>query len=329
MDLSRYDFALPPELIAQKPLEERAASRMLVLNRAAGSWEDRQFRELPQFIRPGDCLVLNDSRVFPSRLLAGRTEVLLLHPVSADRRDWAALVRPGRRLGVGEKVQFSDELAVEIVDRAELGERVVRLHCSSDIDAAIERTGHVPLPPYIKRPDEETDRERYQTVYARERGSAAAPTAGLHFTPEILDLCRRAGADVATVTLHVGLGTFAPLRERQVARGKLHEERYSIDSDQAARIRDAARRIAVGTTSVRALETAARAPSSRATDLFIQPGFEFRSTNALITNFHLPQSSLLILVCALAGTDFILAAYRHAIESRYRFYSYGDCMLIL
>jgi S-adenosylmethionine:tRNA ribosyltransferase-isomerase len=345
VDLSQCDYELPEELIAQRPLERREDSQMLVLYRAEGRWEDRRFVELPDFLRAGDCLVLNNSRVIPSRLyghrlgvralavgrnnpkrrehLSGRVEVFLLHPVSADRREWRALVRPGRKMRAGEIVWFDDGLEAQIVEHGELGERTLRFN--GDVDAALERIGHVPLPPYIRRADEPFDRERYQTVFAREKGSVAAPTAGLHFTPEILDRCRAAGAEIAYVTLHVGLGTFQPVHEGH----KLHSEHYEIAPEEERKIRAAARRVAVGTTSVRTIETAARGGLRGETDLFITPGFEVRLTDAMLTNFHLPRTSLLLLVCAFAGTELALAAYRHAVERRYRFYSYGDCMLVL
>ncbi len=347
MNLSEFDYELPEELIAQRPLERREDSRMLVLYRGERRWEDRRFVEFPSFLRAGDCLVLNNSRVIPSRLyghragtrslpigknnpkrreyLSGRVEVFLLQPVSADRRDWKALVRPGRKMRVGEIVVFDGGLEAEIVDRGELGERTLRF-VEGDLDEALERIGHVPLPPYIRRADEASDRERYQTVFAKEKGSVAAPTAGLHFTTEILDQCRRAGAEIAYVTLHVGLGTFQPIHTEEVTQHRLHVERYEITAENEAKIQAAARRVAVGTTSVRALETGG---SRGETDLFIYPGFEFRMTGAMLTNFHLPGTSLLLLVCALAGRDFVLEAYRHAVEQRYRFYSYGDCMLII
>jgi S-adenosylmethionine:tRNA ribosyltransferase-isomerase len=349
VNLSEFDYELPEELIAQRPLERREDSRMLVLYRAEQRWEDRRFVELPGFLQPGDCLVLNNSRVIPSRLfghragvrslpigknnpkrreyLSGRVEVFLLEPVSADRRTWTALVRPGRKMRVGEVIEFDQGVKAEILERGELGERTLRFSC--DIDQELERIGHVPLPPYIHRADEAMDRERYQTVFAREKGSVAAPTAGLHFTPEILDQCRAAGADVAYVTLHVGLGTFQPLHTEEVVGHKLHAERYDIDAENAAKIEAAGRRVAVGTTSVRTLETSARQGLRGETGLFIYPGFEFQRTGGMLTNFHLPRTSLLLLVCALAGRDFVLSAYRHAVEQRYRFYSYGDCMLIL
>ena len=305
---------------------------MLVLYREEQRWEDRRFVEFPSFLRPGDCLVLNDSKVIPSRLFGHRpgahVEVFLLQPVSADRRDWKALVRPGRKMRVGEVVVFENDLKAEIVDRGELGERTLRFF-EGDVDSELERIGHVPLPPYIRRPDEPADRERYQTVFAKEKGSVAAPTAGLHFTPEILEQCRQAGAEIAYVTLHVGLGTFQPIHGEEIIGQRLHAEPYEITAENEARIRSAARRVAVGTTSVRTLESAARQGPRGDTELFIYPGFDFRITGAMLTNFHLPRTSLLLLVCAFAGKDLALAAYRHAVEQRYRFYSYGDCMLIV
>jgi S-adenosylmethionine:tRNA ribosyltransferase-isomerase len=355
MDVSDFDYHLPEELIAQQPLTDRAASRMLVVHRGSGRWEDRVFRDLPSFLGPGDCLVLNDSRVIPARLfghragtrslpigkrnpkrheyLSGQVEVLLLRPVSGDGREWSALVRPGRKMRTGELIRFGDGLEAEIVARAEYGERTLRFHGDEDLYAAFDRLGHIPLPPYIHRPEDAADRERYQTVFAKDRGSAAAPTAGLHFTNEVLDACRARGADIAYVTLHVGLGTFQPLHAEQVEQAKLHPERYSVTEENAARMRDARRLVAVGTTSIRTVESLLRdgEMSARAgeTDIFIFPGFRFRGVGAMLTNFHLPRSSLLLLVCAFAGTDLALGAYRHAVEQKYRFYSYGDCMLVL
>jgi S-adenosylmethionine:tRNA ribosyltransferase-isomerase len=352
VDLADFDYHLPEELIAQEPLADRAASRMLVVYRSEKRWEDRGFREFPEFLRPGDCLVLNDSRVFPARLfghrcgvkslpvgknnpkrdefLSGEVEVFLLRPVSADGRDWEALVRPGRKMRVGERVRFEGRLEGEIVARGEFGERTVRFTGAEDLFTAFERIGHVPLPPYIKRSDEAADRERYQTVFAREKGSVAAPTAGLHFTGEILDRCRAGGAEIARVTLHVGLGTFQPLHEEQVEKAKLHCERYAVPPEAEAAIRAAGRVVAVGTTSVRTVESAwGSGRMSGETDIFIYPGYQFLRTGAMLTNFHLPRTSLLLLVAAFAGKDLALAAYRHAVESNYRFYSYGDCMLIV
>ena len=336
MLLSDFDYDLPKERIAEKPLAERSASRMLVVDRRAGTWQDRRFVDLPEYVKQGDCLVLNDTKVFPARLLGhragfeGRAEVFLLEPISPDRRNWRALVRPGRKLRSGDRVVFGDDFEAEILGRGERGERIVHLHCSSDVDAAIDKAGHVPLPLYIHRPDTPDDLGRYQTVFARHRGSVAAPTAGLHFTTDILDRCRAAGADIASVTLHVGLGTFQPLEHEVVEQNRLHAERYEVTEEDALRIRAAGRRIAVGTTSVRVMESIERSGKlSGSTSLFIYPGFEFRATDAMLTNFHLPRSSLLLLVSALAGRELTLAAYRHAVESGYRFYSYGDCMLIV
>ncbi len=337
MLLSEFDYALPPELIAQQPLEDRAASRMLVLDRARASWEDRRFTDFPSYLHPGDCLALNDSRVFPSRLIGrrehgtGQVEVFLVRPLGD--LTWEALVHPGRKMRTGERIPISDDLTAEIIARGEHGQRTVRLCLRDglDLDEVLDRVGHTPLPPYIRRPDTQSDRARYQTVYARGRsckdgGSVAAPTAGLHFTPEILDRCRAAGAEIARVTLHVGLGTFQPLHTEVIEDVRLHKERFEV-TEEAARAMDRSERVvAVGTTSVRAIESGGFQPE---TDLFIAPGFSFRRTGALLTNFHLPRSSLLVLVCALAGTELTLAAYRHAVEQRYRFFSYGDCMLIL
>jgi S-adenosylmethionine:tRNA ribosyltransferase-isomerase len=330
MRLSDFDYALPGDLIAQEPPQERDAARMLVLHRDTQTWEDRTFRDLPEYLRPGDCLVLNQSRVLPSRLIAGRNEVMLLEAVSSDARDWRALVRPGRKIRTGDRVRFDERCAVEILSQGERGERTIRFIGDEDPYASIDRLGHMPLPPYIKRPDRPEDRDRYQSVFARERGSVAAPTAGLHFTPEILTQSQNAGAEIAHVTLHVGLGTFQPIDREDFENHQLHYERYAIADESWRTIESAPRVIAVGTTSVRTIESAATLKqTSGVTNLFIYPGYRFRRVDAMLTNFHLPKSSLLLLVCALAGTDFALAAYRHAVESRYRFFSYGDCMLIL
>jgi S-adenosylmethionine:tRNA ribosyltransferase-isomerase len=337
--LSDFDYELPEELIAQEPPPERDAARMLVVDRAGQRFEDRRFREFPSFLGEGDCLVLNDSRVLPSRLFGhrekagepgGAVEMLLLEPVSEDPREWRALVRPGRKLRKGEVVRFDDGFSAEIVGRGERGERTVRFTGGDDVYSAIDRLGHMPLPPYIKRGDRPEDRERYQTVFARERGSVAAPTAGLHFTGEILDQSRRAGAQVARVTLHVGLGTFQPIDREDFESHALHFERYSIGEDAWRAIEAATRVVAVGTTSVRTLESAAASGAhAGSTNLFIHPGYQFQRVGAMLTNFHLPRTSLLLLVCAFAGSELALAAYRHAVLQRYRFFSYGDCMLIL
>lgn len=327
---------------------------MLVLNREQQTFEDHCFRDLPRYLRPGDCLVLNQSKVFPSRLfgrragvhslavgkrnpkrqehLSGQVEVFLLRTVSADAKTWEALVRPGRKLAVGERIRF-DEAEVEIVGRGEFGLRTLRFEYAGDIWTLLNRIGHVPLPPYIKRADTPDDRDRYQTVFASEVGSVAAPTAGLHFTPEVLQACHDAGAEIARVTLHVGLGTFQPLHAEQLSDVKLHAEHYEISPEASARIRAAQRRVVIGTTSVRTLESGALRnhlmPGSGETDLFISPGFSFQATDVLLTNFHLPGSSLLMLVCAFAGYELTMRAYQHALAEKYRFFSYGDCMLVL
>lgn len=391
MLVSDFDYHLPPELIAQAPLADRAASRLLCLDRSSGRWEDLRFRDLPSRLRPGDLLVLNDTRVFPARLFArraglhaqpvsqrnpaareflhGRIEVLLTRLVaapqigpfgnhgsghdfsradsaangagaSAPAQTWQALVRPGRKIGVGEKLFFGehDELQAEVIARGDCGERTLRFAPVEDFFGLLDRLGHVPLPPYIARADREADRDRYQTVYARARGSVAAPTAGLHFTPAVLEQIRERGIETAHITLHVGLGTFQPVRAERVEDHRLHTESYSISAgaaQQMSRALDQKRRVvAVGTTTVRTLEFVARENGGRIVagdgeaDIFIYPGFDFRITGALLTNFHLPQSTLLMLVCAFAGRDRTLAAYGHAVRQRYRFYSYGDCMFI-
>jgi len=358
-----FDFHLPEELIAQEPLATRSDSRMLHLQRATGAFEDREFLDLPDLLRPDDLLVVNNSRVFPARLfghrsgsrsqpvsprnpaakefLQGRVEVLLTRQLAPF--EWQALVRPGRKIGVGEKIGFGEkhDLEAEVVSRGDFGERILRFAPVPDFFAAVDKVGHVPLPPYIAREDRSEDRERYQTVYARPeaRGSVAAPTAGLHFTPEVLVKIRARGIEIAEITLHVGLGTFQPLHVENIEEHKMHRESFSIPEDVAARINralDEQRRIvAVGTTTVRTLEYSARQTadgriqvSSGEADIFIYPGFEFGVIGALLTNFHLPQSTLLMLVSAFAGRDNILRAYQHAVAERYRFFSYGDCMLI-
>jgi S-adenosylmethionine:tRNA ribosyltransferase-isomerase len=343
LDLSQFNYHLPESSIAQEPLPDRAGSRMLVLYRRERRWEDRSFREFPQFLA-GDCLVLNDSKVFPARLLgrragvhslpvgknnpkrwqnlSGQVEVLLIKPDSDDAKTWTALVHPGRKMRVGERIAFGDTEA-EIIGRDKYGERTVRFHYDGDIYELFETIGHVPLPPYMKRPGTPADHERYQTVFAHHTGSVAAPTAGLHFTLEILEACRQRGAEIAYVTLHVGLGTFQPVRGES-----LHAERFHVTEGNAEKIRKARRVVCVGTTAVRTVESMCLGRTGE-TDLFIRPGFQFQRTDAMLTNFHLPQSSLLMLVCAFGERDFVLTAYQHAVKSGYRFYSYGDCMLIV
>lgn len=304
---------------------------MLVLDRASQTWQDRHFRDLPGFLQTGDLIVFNNSRVFKSRLIGhraghtGRVEIFLAEQLGDT---WRALVRPGRKLPDGTVVEFAPGFHAVIEERLEHGERRVRLY-ADDQWIAIEAHGHVPLPPYIRRPDEAVDSERYQTVFARERGSVAAPTAGLHFTPEIIEQCEAAGAIRAEVTLHVGLGTFQPLYSQTVEENELHTERFQVDAKAAGQLDQAQRVIAVGTTAVRTIESFYKFGNAGQTNLFIYPGVNFQRVDAMLTNFHLPQSSLLVLVAAFAGHDFAMAAYRHAVAQRYRFFSYGDCMLIL
>lgn len=301
---------------------------------------DDQFANFASYVGPGDCLVLNSTRVFPARMHGRRNsktgaeiEVFLVRALPGDGTAWRALTRPAKRVRTGDSILFDENLRAEVTEAGEYGERTLRFFANEPLEDIFERVGSVPLPPYIHRPPDAADRERYQTVYAQKKGSAAAPTAGLHFTPEMLEQCRAAGADLAFVTLHVGLGTFAPLRETDVEKVQLHEEYFEIEAPQAAKMRAATRLICVGTTSVRTVETAMLRgglhPMQGETNLFISPGFPFRATNALLTNFHLPQSSLLILVSAFTGKELALKAYQHAVAERYRFFSYGDCMLIL
>lgn len=336
--LSDFDYHLPEELIAQEPLADRSASRMLVVSRERQAFHDDQFRNFPRFLRPGDCLVLNDTKVFPARLTGRRNtatgaevEVFLIRPL-AERTQWLALVKPGKRVRVGDRILFDAELEAEVVASGEFGERHLRFISPEPLDQVFDQLGKIPLPPYIHREPDQQDRERYQTVFARQRGSVAAPTAGLHFTPEILAECEQVGTRIARVTLHVGLGTFQPLREQEVEKATLHSEHFEISEENAAIMRDAKRLLCVGTTSTRTLETALQRGRLRAmegeTNLFIYPGYQFRGVGAMLTNFHLPQSSLLLLVSAFGGQDLIRSAYEHAVKERYRFFSYGDCMLI-
>lgn len=340
MLVSDFDYDLPEELIAQAPPRERGSSRMLVVSRSEQSLRDDQFANFASYVGPGDCLVLNSTRVFPARMHGRRNsktgaeiEVFLVRALPGDGTAWRALTRPAKRVRTGDSILFDENLRAEVTEAGEYGERTLRFFANEPLEDIFERVGSVPLPPYIHRPPDAADRERYQTVYAQKKGSAAAPTAGLHFTPEMLEQCRAAGADLAFVTLHVGLGTFAPLRETDVEKVQLHEEYFEIEAPQAAKMRAATRLICVGTTSVRTVETAMLRgglhPMQGETNLFISPGFPFRATNALLTNFHLPQSSLLILVSAFTGKELALKAYQHAVAERYRFFSYGDCMLIL
>jgi len=362
VQVSDFHYHLPHDLIAQEPLADRSASRMLHVEKSSGRLSDRRFLDFPDLLRSTDLLVFNNTRVLPARLygrragiqsqplsphnpaardfLQGRVEVLLIRQISTDPNDWECLVRPGRKILVGERLFFgeNDELQAEVIARASFGERKIRFLPVHDFFSRLEQFGHIPLPPYIARPDSPADRERYQTVYAEARGSVAAPTAGLHFTPEILARIRERGIETANITLHVGLGTFQPVRVERVEEHKLHSESYSITAEAAAKIAGALRAsrrvVAVGTTTVRALEHAAQRGSGTVSagqgeaNIFIYPGYDFRVVSALLTNFHLPQSTLLMLVSALGGGKNILRAYQHAIAARYRFYSYGDCMYL-
>ena len=339
MKTADFDFHLPEELIAQTPLERRDASRLLTLDKTTGAVAHHHFYDLPRFLRPGDCLVLNDSRVLPARLIGrrptgGACEVLLLVDKGGDL--WECLVRPGRKLKPGSQIIFGDGQLIAVIE-AELedGKRAVRFRYQGIFLEILERLGRMPLPPYIKA--ELQDQERYQTVYSKVAGSAAAPTAGLHFTPELLDEIRKMGVKVCYVTLHVGLGTFRPVKTEDIRDHKMHSEFCTISGETADIINDTkkngGRVICVGTTSCRVVESFAAEDGSMTersgwTDIFIYPGYKFKVLDALITNFHLPQSTLIMLVSALAGREHVLAAYDEAIRERYRFFSFGDAMII-
>jgi S-adenosylmethionine:tRNA ribosyltransferase-isomerase len=340
---SDFEFDLPPEQIAQFPSERRDRSRLLVVERETRELRHRVFVDLAELFSPGDALVLNETRVFPARLLGrraggGAAEVLLLHPTSGGSEEWTALVRPGAKLRPGRVVEIGPELSVEVLDVTPGGERVVRLLTDLPVDEALERYGEVPLPPYVRRSASGEDRERYQTVYARERGSVAAPTAGLHFTPELLGRIEQRGVRLVRLVLHVGVGTFRPVEEEDPSRHPMHSERFSVAAEAADAI-NAARAgggavWAVGTTTVRTLESVADPdgrvhPGSGWTDIFIRPPYRFRAVDRLITNFHLPRSTLLMLVAAFAGYDLTMSAYREAVRSGYRFFSYGDAMVVV
>ncbi|HUQ49597.1 MAG TPA: tRNA preQ1(34) S-adenosylmethionine ribosyltransferase-isomerase QueA [Terriglobales bacterium] len=364
MLLYDFDFHLPQELIAQTPPVNRDGAKMLRMYKASSKLDDLEFRHLPELLKTGDLLVFNNTKVFPARLfgcrsghlsqpvsqknpaaagfLKGKVEVLLTRQLSEF--EWLALVHPGRKIGIGEKLFFSAigdgpaVLEAEVIDRGTFGERTLRFRPVPDFFAVVEKIGHIPLPPYINRQDSASDRERYQTVFAKDRGSVAAPTAGLHFTPEILDTISRRGIETAAITLHVGLGTFQPLRKETVEENRLHREAFDISTQAAEQINRAKaegrRVIAVGTTTTRTLEFAAQSSGGKITasqgdaDIFIYPGFRFQVIDALLTNFHLPRSSLLMLVSAFAGGENVLRAYEHAVKERYRFFSYGDCMFV-
>ncbi|HXN97479.1 MAG TPA: tRNA preQ1(34) S-adenosylmethionine ribosyltransferase-isomerase QueA [Candidatus Acidoferrales bacterium] len=362
MEVSDLDFDLPPELIAQHPLDERDASRMLVIDRVPGSTQDRQFRDFPEILRGDELIVLNNARVLPARLFGRRVgvrsekpgadsgarnehlsasiEVLLVRQIESSL--WEALVRPGRKIPVGERIIFGDgELEARVESRGGYGLRLMRFTSKAGFHEALARLGHIPLPPYIKRADEPRDRERYQTVYARQGSAVAAPTAGLHFTPKILERLRVRGIETAEITLDVGLGTFEPVRTERLEDHQIHAESYEVSEAAAQAITNAKSKgrpvMAIGTTVVRALEDAAEKSSERGVlispgtaeaDIFIYPGKPIRVVDQLLTNFHLPRSTLLALVATLVGRERILRAYGHAVGAGYRFYSYGDCMLI-
>ena len=336
-----FYFDLPPELIAQTPIERRDASRLLVLDKTSGAWQHRHFYELPDFLRPGDCLILNDSRVLPARLLGerlpggGACEVLLL--IDRGEKTWECLVRPGKKLRRGALLSFGGgELTAEVTDELPSGNRLVRFSYEGIFLEVLERLGKMPLPPYIKA--ELQDRERYQTVYSKVTGSAAAPTAGLHFTKELLQKIADMGVGLGYVTLHVGLGTFRPVKAEEITDHEMHSEYCVIPQETAALINETKRRggrvICVGTTSCRTVESWAgedghMEPHAGWTNIFIYPGYRFKVLDGLVTNFHLPESTLIMLVSALAGREHVLAAYEEAVRERYRFFSFGDAMLIL
>lgn len=348
MLLSEFDFDLPDELIAQEPLAERDASRMLALDKGGASFTDHRFLELPELLSPGDVLVINDTQVFPARLIGHRildgkagAQVEALLSKRLGENLWEAIARPGRALGIGNRVSFGgDELMAEVVGIKEDGRRVFRFECRDSFDRIIDRIGNSPLPPYIKRSYEEgisLKDPRYQTIYAASRGAIAAPTAGLHFTERVFERLEERGVEIVRITHHVGAATFQPVRVEDIDEHRIEGEDFEISASSADRLNAAKQSgrkvLAVGTTSTRALESAAgedgmiRAGSGT-TELYIHPGYRFKAIDGLITNFHLPKSSLLILVSALAGRELVMRAYRHAVEEKYRFYSYGDCMLI-
>lgn len=339
MNTEEFDYYLPEELIAQHPLEDRAASRLLILDKNTGEYKDETFRNIKNYLKPGDCLVLNDTRVIPARLYGtkketgGAIEFLLLHRFSAD--EWEVALKPGKRAKPGAVFEFGEgRLTAEVLDILDGGNRRVRFSYDGLFENVLDELGEMPLPHYIK--EKLTDNERYQTVYSKHKGSAAAPTAGLHFTKELLEEIREMGVKEAFLTLHVGLGTFRPVKVSDVTKHKMHSEYYSVSEETAAVINDAkangGRIICIGTTSCRTLESASEngivKPGSGFTDIFIYPGYKFKMTQALITNFHLPKSTLVMLVSALAGKDNILNAYKHAVDEHYRFFSFGDAMFI-
>lgn len=337
MQVKDFNYDLPPELIAQHPMEPRDYSRLMLVDKITGELDHKHFYDICDYLRPDDLLVFNDTRVIPARLhgtkdTGARVEVLLLSRVNTT--DWEALVKPGKKMRVGAKIIFSDELSCEIMDNTDFGGRIVRFNFEGIFEEILDRLGETPLPPYITEPLE--DKERYQTVYSRENGSAAAPTAGLHFTPELMDKIKSIGAEEVFVTLHVGLGTFRPVSVENIDDHIMHKEFYHVSKEAAEKInrakQEGRRIIAVGTTAVRTLESAGESgvmlSGNNSTKIFIYPGYKFRFVDALITNFHLPQSTLLMLVSALSTRENMLHAYEVAVKERYRFFSFGDAMFI-
>lgn len=344
MLVNDYDFTLPEDLIAQVPTPLRDASRLMSLNRSNGSVETGFFTDIADYFRDGDVLVFNDTRVIPARLLGhkesgGKVEIFLVRRRDgAVHEEWLCLTKSSRPVRSGTRITFEGGLSAEVLQLAEDPYRLVRFRCDGDFMETVEGLGHLPLPPYIKREDNAADRERYQTVFAREKGAVAAPTAGLHFTEEVLQRLRDRGVELRNLTLHVGLGTFLPVRVDDLRDHKMHSEIFSVPEQTAAAVNRAhaegRRVIALGTTSARALETATTddgllVAGRDSSEIFIYPGYRFRAVDGLVTNFHLPKSTLLMLVSAFAGRDFILSAYRRAVEERFRFFSYGDCMMIV
>ncbi|MGI6092183.1 MAG: tRNA preQ1(34) S-adenosylmethionine ribosyltransferase-isomerase QueA [Veillonellaceae bacterium] len=338
MLLSDFDYDLPEDFIAQKPIEPRDHSKLMILKAATGALTHNHFYNLPDYLQPGDTLVFNDTRVIPARLIGskagtgGKVEVFLLNRISGD--EWEALVKPGKKARPGTIVEFGEKLKCEVISTTDFGGRIIKFHYNGIFEAILDQLGETPLPPYIK--EQLRDKERYQTIYARERGSAAAPTAGLHFTSTLMDTLKTKGINFAFITLHVGLGTFRPVSTDDITQHVMHREYYSI-SQQAADIINATKKrgnkvVAVGTTSIRTLESASKEglvePQSGWTDIFIYPGYRFKVIDAIITNFHLPKSTLLMLISAFAGKEHVLKAYKEAIEHRYRFFSFGDAMFI-
>lgn len=341
MDVKDFYYDLPQELIAQDPLEDRSSSRLMVLDKITGEVEHRHFKDITEYLRPGDCLVINNTKVIPARLYGvkegteAKIEILLLKRKENDI--WETLVKPGKKCKIGTKIVFGEGILTgEVVDIVEEGNRLIQFHYEGIFEEILDRLGQMPLPPYITH--QLQDKNRYQTVYAKYDGSAAAPTAGLHFTPELLQQVRDMGVEIAEVTLHVGLGTFRPVKETDVLKHHMHSEFYKIEQSEADKINKAKKEghrvIAVGTTSTRTLESAADengflTEKSGWTEIFIYPGYQFKVIDALITNFHLPESTLVMLVSALAGREHVLAAYETAAEEKYRFFSFGDAMFIV